>query len=205
MLWGTVVDRKSSKRTKRAFEKKLTEAALGTFRASVIAIGSATLAVVATLYFVGKLPLVDALFGTASTIQASAIQLRPSESSSAHPAPSADAAATAHPSANSPIKNLVVTKMGNLLEILNKGDAPTKVTRLVINKRAGDAICDTAAPNSQDPGGAGYVHVSDTGGFVPLPAIVKLGDSLSYLYGSCGSTAVVVEVYSDQGTAEFTF
>ena len=165
-------------------------------RASFVVIVIVAAVVFMTLFFVGKLPVLEALIGSDTETQSSADQNTmpvPSET------PLARAAAVPLPSQsenNLAQQNLQVSVFAKSLKIVNEADTPIHVIRLVQNRRYGVAWCDTNAHVNADPSSSSnYSNKVDQ--------VLQIGDVYSsFLYPVCGN-AGLVEVFTDQGNATF--
>ena len=92
-------------------------------------------------------------------------------------------------------ENLQVTRLGAGVRLINEGDTPIHLTRMVLNRRDHVAGCDTnAAVNTDASGLPNYPN--------KLDQVLQIGDSYNYAAPACGAVTVI-ETYSDQGNAVF--
>lgn len=153
---------------------------------AVLALTGAVVLVI--LYSAVKLPELVSMIGGANA---------PAEATDP-PVPDQRAAATAtppQPTASLAQQNLQVTRSGAGVQIVNEGDTPIHLTRMVLNQRYRVAGCDTNAAVNNDASGLPNFPNK-------LDQVLQIGDSYKYAAPACG-TITVVEAYSDQGNAVF--
>jgi len=173
----------SERRTRRARQ-------LAWLRTLLIVLAIAVVVVLAPFYFIGKLPEIEDYFAGRASQDAGAplTNLAPVVAPPATSAPQ-----TEH---NVAQENLQAARFGLGVKIVNEGETPIHLTRVVRNKMYRVAWCDTDANVNRDPNQLPNFAIK-------VDQVLQIGDSyISFSYPACGPVDVI-EVFTGQGLATF--
>lgn len=159
-----------------------------------IVAGSAVVVLLTTLYFAAEIPDLESFtFGTATTTGDAGRNMSARPAANETLAASA-AAAPGHAERNLAQENLQVSMSGKLVMVVNEGEIPIHLTKLVLNSRYRVAGCDTDANLSPDPNKP--PDYSDR-----VDQVLQIGDSYQFPSHPVCGVVVAVEVHTDQGNA----